>query len=486
MAARDEKCPAGRAPRRSGNLRHRPLDVRFAEHVHVSGWLDGAPAAVIGVSGGMDSMVLLHLMRFGGAILPVPVHAAHVDHHMREGSAGDAARVAGLCAEWRVPCHLHRAPGPVTSEERGRELRYRFFAEVVQSLGDGTVAMTAHTADDQAETVLFRAVRGSGIPGLGGIRPVRSPSVVRPLLPFWRRELEPYAATHGIQFREDPTNRDLCWTRNRLRHRILPALEEAVPGAAGALAALAGTSRMHAAALDELLDARIAALGSQISAARPGAGLSLDRKALCTLSDPVLALLMRRAVARMGGEAGRAATAVLVRFVRGSPSGRRIDAGGGVVVERHLAAVRIRRQSGCASRPVPPPAAVRIGGCGSGEGTFVRSGERCGAVRVAWGTAPRPGFPHVASIPRDGVPFPLVLRAWEPGDRVKMSYGRKKVTKLLLEARVPADRREHFPVLADADGTILWIPGLTDPVLPATGSSGDRACCVGVSFDDEP
>ncbi len=508
------------------------LDARFAEHLRTSGWLDGVSKVVVGVSGGMDSMVLLHLMRFGEGVWsapvhgpppapvhgpppapvhglpsapshgapPVQLHAAHIDHRMREGSTEEAARVADVCADWEVPCRLHRAPEPVASEERGRELRHRFFEEVRQSLGDGAVTMTGHTADDQAETVLFRAARGSGIRGLAGIRPVRSPSVVRPLLTFRRRELERYAAAHGVPFREDPTNRDPRWIRNRLRHQILPALEEAVPGAAGALAALAGTSRLHSAALDELLDARLAALGShtgaertqtertraeRTGAERSGRELSLDRKALCTLSDPVLTLAMRRAVARVGGEAGRGATAALVRFVRESPSGRSIDVGGGVVAERRLAAVRIRRRER-APRPLPPPAAVQIGERGGGQGVFARREGKGGAVRVAWGTSPRPRFPHVARIPRDGVPFPLVFRAWESGDRVKMPYGRKKVKKLLLEARVPADRREHFPVLADAAGRVLWIPGVTDPVAAATGGSGDLVCCVAVSFDDQP
>ena len=460
------------------------LDVRFADHLRASAWLDDASEVVIGVSGGMDSMVLLHLMRFGDRVPPVSLHVAYVDHRMRKGSAEDAAWVAGICAEWEVPCGVHRAPGPITSEAAGRELRYRLFEEIRQGLGDGAVTMTAHTADDQAETVLFRAARGSGIRGLGGIRPVRSPSVVRPLLPFWRRELEAYAAARGIPFREDPTNRDLRWIRNRVRHQILPALEEAVPGAAGALAALADTSRTHAAALDELLDARIAALAVGTDYERSDE-LSLDRNALCALSDPVLTLVMRRAVARLGGEAGRAATAALVRFVRESPSGRSVDVGGGAVVERHLAAVRIRGHE-LGSRPVPAPAGVQIDANGSGETVFARNAVGGGAVRVVWGPSPRPGFPHVAHIPRDRVPFPLVLRAWEPGDRVQMPFGRKKVKKLLLEARVPADRREHFPVLADAAGTILWIPGVTDPFARAEPSPGSRVCCVAVSFHDEP
>ncbi len=316
------------------------LEGRFAEHIAGAGWLAEGVGVVVGVSGGVDSMTLLHLMRLRDGPPGVRLHAAHVDHRMREDSGDDAAWVGGVCAEWGVPFHLRKAGGTVATEAAGRKLRYRFFEEVRRGLGTGAVTMTAHTADDQAETVLFRAARGSGPRGLGGIRAERRPAVVRPLLPFRRAEIEACAAEHGIPFRDDPTNRDVRWTRNRIRHEILPALEEAVPGARGALAALAGTSRLEGAALDELLDERIAVLGAEPDGGEPG-GLSLDRDALRALSRPVLTMVLRRAVQRLGGDPGRVATEVLVRFVHDARSGRRIEVAGGVVVGRHLDVVRI-------------------------------------------------------------------------------------------------------------------------------------------------
>lgn len=472
------------------------LGVRFANHLGASGWLDGAPGVVIGVSGGIDSMTLLHLMR--AAAPPLLLRAAHVDHRMRDGSAGDAAWVADVCTRWGVPCEVHTAATPVTSEEQGRRLRYRFFEEVRRGLGADAVTMTAHTADDQAETVLFRAARGSGVRGLAGIRPRRSPSVVRPLLPFRRSELELHVTKHGVPFREDPTNRDLRWTRNRLRHEIIPALEDAVPGAAGALAALAETSHLHTLAFEELLDAQIGALSAGADDTASGE-LSLDRNALSSLSDPLLALVLRHAASRLGGEVGRAATAALLRFAREAPSGRGLHVGGGVVVERHLNHLRITRAEGASgpahppsAHPPPahppsahPPAPIVIESDGRGEALLARGDGRGAQARVAWGPSARRGFPHVARIPCDGVSFPLVLRAWKPGDRVQMPYGRKKVKKLLLEARIPAHRREHFPVLADAAGTLLWLPGVIDPVTATSTAPGERVCCIEVSFEHE-
>ena len=461
-----------------------PLDVRFGGHLEASGWLDGAPAVVAGVSGGIDSMVLLHLLRFGRFRGAVSLHVAHVDHRMRPRSEEDAAWVAKICAEWEVDCHLHTAARPVAAEAEGRDLRYAFFEEVRRGLGDGAVTMTAHTADDQAETVLFRIARGSGPRGLGAVHPARPPHIVRPLLPFWRRELLAHAVEHGVPYRDDPSNLDTRWTRNRLRHAVLPLLEEAVPGAAAALAAMADTSRLHSAALDELLDERIAALSTDAHAAHPA--LSLDRDALLALPDPVLVMLLRRAVAHLGSEPTRAATAQLLRFVRESPSGRRLHPTGGVAVEHRLGEIRIRR----ADNPPPPsprspstPAATIRIGSEPGQGSYAQGGW---VVDAAWGPEPRVGFPHVAHFARDRVSFPLSLRPWAPGDRMTMPYGRKKVKKLLLEARMPADLRAGVPVVADADGAVRWIPGITDPP-PAARKAGGEApqWCLEVNISRE-
>ncbi len=461
------------------------LATRFRDHLTASGCLDGAKQAVVAVSGGIDSMTLLHLLRFGRAAPSLALHAAHLDHRMRAESAADAAWLGEVCAAWGVAYHLCAAATPVRTEAEGRELRYRFFAEVADGTGTGTVILTGHTADDQAETVLFRIARGSGPRGLGGIHPGRSPSPVRPLLPFRRAEVEAYAAAHGVPHREDPTNRDPRWTRNRLRHEILPALEAAVPGAAASLVALAATSRLESAALDQLLDDRIAALASARS--RPALELPFDREALAALPEPILTVLLRRVATRLGGSPGRGATASLLRFVREAPSGRCVELAGGVTVEHHLGVLRFGGPADRRAdtrpppdpRPVAPPAAgprltrptphVRVEPP-SGEGAFTHGACR---VTVSWGSGDRSGSPFVAHFAPGSVRFPLDVRPWAPGDRMTLPYGKKKVKKILLEARVPADRREGWPVVADADGSIVWVPGSARPS-PDPGSAPQR------------
>lgn len=471
----------------------KPLDVRFAERLEAAGWLAEGAGVVVGVSGGVDSMTLLHLMRFRDARPRIRLHAAHVDHRMREESGDDAAWLEEICGGWGVRFHLKRAARPVATEAEGRRLRYRFLDDVRRSIGDGAVTMTAHTADDQAETVLFRAARGSGPRGLRGIRPARAPGIVRPLLPFRRAEIEAFAAEREIPFREDPSNRDVRWTRNRIRHGILPALEKAVPGAGAALAALAGTSRLEAAALDELVDERIEALagtGHADPAAAPRtrvpagsgsagapAGFALDRDGLRSLSPAVLTMVLRRAVRRLGGDPGRGATAAMVRLVQESASGRRVDAGCGVIVENDLDIVKIRSgtEAGRAG-PGGDEAAVRVDP-GRGAGTLVGRGW---VAEVAWGPGRLRGYPHVAHFAEGDVAFPLTVRPWVPGDRMRMPYGLKKVKKLLLEARVPAEERDACLVVADASGAIVWVPGIGDPVPGTAGGAGARGCWMAI------
>lgn len=202
---------------------------------------------VVAVSGGLDSIALLHLLRRLAAPLHVHLHVAHLDHALRPNSAEDAAFVAKLAADWRLPFHTRRLqPHEIVGagEATARQLRYDFLCDVawrVSPAGQAPVVAVAHHADDQVETVLFRLTRGSGVTGLAGMRskgewqssaasagseaPV-TVQIVRPLLSLRRGDLHNYALLHGLTWCEDATNRDVTLARNRLRHLVLPQLEQ--------------------------------------------------------------------------------------------------------------------------------------------------------------------------------------------------------------------------------------------------------------------
>lgn len=213
---------------------------------------------VLAVSGGADSMAMLH----GAARLGRwPLTVAHLDHGLRNDSADDAAFVADAAAALDLPAVVHRTDVAALSraeglsiEEAGREARYRFLDEVA---GDDGLIATAHTLDDSAETVLLNLLRGSGLTGAAGIPPRRG-RVVRPLLHARRAELRALLDEAGQGYRDDPSNDDPAYLRNRLRAEVLPLLEELRPGTVERIARHSRLAADDDALLDDLAAAELA------------------------------------------------------------------------------------------------------------------------------------------------------------------------------------------------------------------------------------
>ena len=208
---------------------------------------------LLAVSGGPDSMALLHGAARLGPERGWRLTVAHLDHALRADSARDAEFVAAGAAGLGLACELRRTDVTALAATEGRSLedaarqaRYRFFEEVAAP--DALIA-TAHTADDSAETVVLNLVRGSGLAGVSGI-PARRGRIVRPLLQARREELRRALDAQGIAYRIDPSNADLSYARNRIRHEVLPALERVNPACVEALLRFARLARDD----DELLD----------------------------------------------------------------------------------------------------------------------------------------------------------------------------------------------------------------------------------------
>ena len=207
--------------------------INFIDLHHM---IEDGDLIVTGVSGGADSVCLLHLLWRLSRERSFRLIAVHVDHGVRAESAEDAAYVEQLCNTLKIPLHIHTvdmnsyaAEHKLSSEEAGRQLRYAAFEEVLgqhRGTGCGRIAV-AHNANDRAETMLFHLFRGSGMKGLASIRPVRG-LVIRPLLCLEREEIERYLAEHHLEYCQDSTNGEDKYTRNRIRHHILPYAEQEV------------------------------------------------------------------------------------------------------------------------------------------------------------------------------------------------------------------------------------------------------------------
>lgn len=196
---------------------------------------------VVAVSGGPDSTALLHALTRASPRLKLQLTATHLDHGLRPASAADARHVAAICVSLDVPLVSCRRVVPDSSEESARELRYAYLEEVAAEAGAATIAL-GHSADDQAETVLMHLVRGAGLEGLAAMQ-VREGLRFRPLLQTWREDIEDHCRRHGLKPVVDASNRDLKFTRNRVRLQLLPLLESFNPQVKSSLLRLAASAR---------------------------------------------------------------------------------------------------------------------------------------------------------------------------------------------------------------------------------------------------
>lgn len=435
----------GESPLRSGLAAH--VRAFFERH-------DLAPADryVIGVSGGVDSVVLGRLLvELGAECLFV-----HVHHGLRgEEADRDAQFVRGLADALGCPVRVERVevPSPGSLQARAREERYRVLATAQAEFG-ATGICVAHHEDDQIETVLMNLLRGSGPEGLAGLRPVRafehpeSYLLIRPLLEIPRARIERYAAERGWSWLEDETNASDTYARNALRRQVVPLLEE-VAGA-GSVRNLARSARLMQQYLEagwrEELEARWTSCAVD---RREGGELELTR------------LRSAPAVWR-----GRLLLEALRRWLPGVPAS-------GVVVEElsHLTDAQVGRHFAHAEGTVwrerdslrflpPVDGGESIQQLGPGR----EVGTGLGSITAS---APRE-VPAQFSADRDicwvdagQVGWPLLVRRWRAGDRIQPfgMEGHKKIKALLTDAKVPASARERWPVVVSR-GEICWVPGV--------------------------
>ena len=309
---------------------------------------------LVAVSGGIDSCVLLAALARRAPALGVSLCVGHVDHGLRGAeSEADAAFVAGVAESLGLPVGVeHAPPGPLresspkrdrpTLQEAARTVRYAALDAIAGRLGADRIA-TAHTLDDQAETVLMRLLRGTGPEGLGGIREVgRGGRLLRPLLSVSRADIAAYAAAHGIGWREDSSNAATHYTRNKLRHDWIPRLRaEFNPQLLRAIGNLAEAQRRESDWMSEQVDAVAARL-----LRKREDGIEIDAGEWSRLPDALVRRLIARALAELG--AGRDVSRVhleraiaFLRCEKGDRVGAAIELPGGLRLMRRSGAYHL-------------------------------------------------------------------------------------------------------------------------------------------------
>ena len=420
--------------------------------------LDEGPI-LVGVSGGVDSMTCLSVLRRLGA----DVHALHANYGLRAGADADEALVARWCADQQPPVPLitvslnaeARAEAQEESlQEAARRLRYDALAEHATKTGASAVA-TGHHRDDQAETLLLNLLRGSGPEGLAGMRPARpldaAPSVplIRPLLDVRRATIEEYAESTGLPWRTDPTNRHHDYDRGVLRTDILPRLEAHFEGATDALARSAGLVQDYVdQSLRPTLRQRMQRAYTDCEA---GGALSVE--ALREMAPVWRRRLLLEALRRTLPAApySRAMAEELDALVE-AQVGRRVEVGEGTVW-RERGQVRFvphaARRDPISRTPVAWGTPVAVP---QGQLRVARCEQRPASLES--------GTPHVEYADADRLGTALTVRTWTAGDRFRPLGldGTKSVSAFLTDARVPPHERPRVPVLC-TDARIAWVVG---------------------------
>ncbi|MEK7751289.1 MAG: tRNA lysidine(34) synthetase TilS [Acidobacteriota bacterium] len=420
---------------------------------------------LVAVSGGADSVALLLALHELAPRLGIRLTVAHLNHRIRGKAADrDAAFVRRLAHRIQLPVVVGRADVPRLARNSGlslemaaRQARYDFLAKAATKV-EADVIATAHTADDQAETVLLKLIRGAGPKGLAGIpyrATLRNMSVVRPLLDVTRPEVEAFLRERGEPWREDLTNRDETFLRNKVRHRILPLLEsELNPKVRQALRRTADILREEDLWLDRLAASRLARC----------------RSATGTLAIPALGkrgLAERRRVLRLWlAEAGIPPEMVdfdavdrINRLLAGPKTGGTANVAGTWTVTRQYDALAIRKTRHTAPPPYHRTIAIPGQTLVKEAGLKITASVAPGLIKDA---KARPGlYPARASLNWAAVGNRRVtVRSWRPGDRLRPfgMTGSKKIQDIFVDEKIPAEWRPRLP-LFECGCEIVWLPG---------------------------
>lgn len=425
---------------------------------------------LVACSGGGDSMCLLHALRTLQSALDITLSAAHFNHQLRPESTEEASFVEHWCAQREIPCIIgsenvgkQAADSGRGTEETARELRYAFLQRTAAEVGAHRIA-TAHHARDNSETILLHLIRGSGLRGLGGIPPVRG-NIVRPLLTAQPEELRAYLARHQIPFVEDASNADLTYTRNYLRHQVLPLLETVNPNLNRRLWESACQFRQEDAYLDGQAQALLAPLESTAT------GVSIPYEVLTQAPEALALRAIQQLAQRAEPELVLSAAhrrGILALCRSDHPSGQ-LSLPMDIIARRSYDRLAlVRRQQDLVF--VPTPLAL--------PGVTEAAGWRftCQKTICPTGTFQQPQCFYLA-LPEGA---PVTLRPRQTGDAIALpARPRKSIKKLLIDTKFPRHQRDHLPVL-DCGGQVCALTGFgaDQRFLPQPGQSAWQITAV--------
>lgn len=428
------------------------MQHQLERQIHAAHFAAGA-GLLVAVSGGVDSVVLLHMLCSAASRFDLRLQVAHLDHQIRPESSHDADFVRQLCAEWQIPCFVESCDvpalattGKLSLEMAGRQARREFLLRKGGEV-EAVAIVLAHHRDDQVETFFQRLLRGSGTSGLAAMQ-ARCGLWWRPLLDCRRAEIMAYAEGHQIAWVEDASNKDPIYLRNRLRHHVLPQLREINPQLDERLSELCRQLRA-----DEDYWQR------QVAEVLPGLvissddGLRLDRQLLLALPEALRGRVLREALRQVRGDLRRL-EAVHLRAVTDMLLGERSQAQldlPGCWVARRYGSLWLRKEAAVAlpsySLSLSVPGELQLP-CGR-------------TLRALWRDEVGDESLRVAEFDHAELCGPLRIRSWQAGDRFvpQGMAGSKKLKRYFGDQKIELEERSQVPLLVSG-ATILWLAGM--------------------------
>lgn len=414
---------------------------------------------IVAVSGGADSVALLQILYLSPFRLHLVV--AHLNHRLRGGASdADEEFVRGVSQRLNLPFFSRSADvrslaetDHLSLEDAGRAARYGFLLSLKNELSADRIAL-AHHADDQAETLLIRLLRGSGVRGLAGMPPLDPRGIVRPFLGVTRDEIRGYLSAIGVSWREDESNADTALSlRNRVRHHLLPILQEYNPRIVQRLVVTASLL----SADDRCIQEEALRLFDRIARV-DGARVTIPWEKLIHHPLAVVRRVIRHAHSLLSGSAYPLPHDPVEDCISRGGGGGRIPLPGGVIFESSGGVISFC--SGGAPEPLPELTVP-------GEGRYPLGDGRI--VKVLPGHRPTgEGGVDLLVVPLDRFPFPWRVRGRRPGDRIhRAGVGEQKIKKLMQDRRIPRWERDSIP-LFESGGVIFWVPGVA-----STGAEGE-------------
>lgn len=408
---------------------------------------------VVGVSGGADSICLLHILKTFQKEYNFKLTVAHVNHGMRQEAKEDAMFVKSLCEEWGLPYKEHHCnivqlakEQKLSEEVVGRNERYNFFEKIRIEYGADQIAV-AHTMNDQAETMLMRLIRGSGVTGLGAIMAKRG-RIIRPLLTMSREEVEDYCDKHGLAYKEDATNKMDIYTRNKLRLQVLPILKrefnpkviEAVSQAATQLQETENYLEMQT----------LIAYQSVVEKYKNGYSIHIEmlQSFHQVIQSRIIRMVMEKHMGSLKDIHYKNISDILDLSYK--QSGRSINIGKKSIAIREHGYIRVIKEEKVLGYS-------RNLALGSNEVVECDKKVRMillddSQIKQSYENT------YTKNIDYDKISGNLQIRNRKPGDRILLKSGSKKLKDFFIDEKIPKTSRDNIIIIADKSN-VIWIVG---------------------------